>query len=231
MLPPELLRTSAAELGIPLDLPTCARLANYVDRLATATVNVTGTRVAEDLWSDHVRDALTLLPLLPDGPARLIDVGSGGGLPGIPLAIVREDLDVTLLEATSRKTAFLAACVEGLELPRVTVLTGRAEDAAHDPALRERFDVATCRAVGSLRELCEYTLPFLAVGGRLLAPKAKSAEVELAAADRALSKLGGANASIRPTGHGQRNVILVTKGRSTPKTWPRPPGRPRQAPL
>jgi len=228
------------------DPETQARLNAYVARLASADLNVTGTRDPEALRIDHVGDALTLLPLLPpplppggpggpdvsDAPVlRLVDIGSGGGLPGIPLAIARPDLRVTLLEATARKVGFLESCARTLDLPGVTVCGQRAEEAGHDPDLRERFDLATCRAVGALREILEYTLPLLKVGGVLLAPKAKTAAEEIAAASTALQKLGGAVPTIHSTGAGDRVVVRVVKERPTPDGWPRRPGRPRKSPL
>ncbi len=231
MLPTELLRTSAAELDLALDDTSLAPLARYVELLANAPLNVTGTREPGELWRSHVRDALTLLPLLPPGAARLVDVGSGGGLPGVPLAIARPDLEVVLLEATARKAAFLEAVAERLELRRVRVVAARAEEAGHDPALRGRFDVATCRAVGPLREIAEYALPLLAAGGVLLAPKGEHALDEVEAAEQALATLGGGAPEVRPTGHGDRSVVVVPLLRPTPDAWPRRPGRPRKAPL
>ncbi len=210
-------------------------LHRYVGLLleANQTVNLTSLRDRDQAWERHVLDSLTLLPLLrPLEPgARLIDVGSGGGLPGVPLAICRPDLRVTLLEATERKARFLARCVAELPLPGASVLCERAERAARDPQHREGYDAATCRAVGPLREILEYTLPFLKVGGRLLAMKGRKAEEELAAAENALRLLGGGIAEKVATAGGAGLVLVIRKERPVGDSYPRPPGRPRKRPL
>ena len=194
-------------------------------------MNVTGTRDPAVLRREHVDDALTLLPFLPPEARAAVDVGSGGGLPGIPLAIARPDVAWTLLDATGRKTAFLEATARGLDLANVTVVTARAEEAGRDEALRAASDVATCRAVGALREVLEYVLPFLRVGGVALLPKARTADEEVAAAANALETLGADAPEIHPTGHGDRVVVVVRKTRETPDRYPRRPGRARKAPL
>src|SRR5258706_6649727 len=137
-----------------------------------------------------LEDSLVLLDFLPPGQLRVIDVGSGGGLPGLPLRLARPDLSLTLLEANQRKAAFLVQAAATLGLSNVEVVARRAEEAGHDPVHREAYDFALARALAAMPVLVELCLPFVAVGGRLLAMKTDAA-AEAAAAAGAISRLGG----------------------------------------
>lgn len=226
-------------LEVELDEAALPRLAGYLDVLLEANqrFNLTAVRERDAAWRRHVIDSLTLAPGLADLPAdaAVIDVGSGGGLPGVPLAIARPDLRVTLLEATGKKARFLQECVDKLPLPNATVIQSRAETLGQDKAHRERYDLAVCRAIGPVGELLEYALPLLKVGGLLLAMKGPKAEAELAAAADALAVLGAGELAVfaaYPEGFGLDTVIVsVRKERATPRKYPRPPGVPRQSPL
>jgi len=173
-----------------------------------------------------VRDCLVLLDHLGDARS-VIDVGSGGGMPGIPLKIARPDLRVVLLEADRRKAAFLVHAAARLDLD-VEVVAERAETAARGP-LREAFDVAVCRALAPMPVLAELCLPFVHVGGRLLAMKARVEE----SAD-AIAALGGGPARIVPAPSTAREhgvVVIVSKLTPTPDVYPRRPGAPARRPL
>ncbi|MEU4741344.1 16S rRNA (guanine(527)-N(7))-methyltransferase RsmG [Actinosynnema sp. NPDC023658] len=150
-----------------------------------------GPREVERLWERHILNSAVVSELLPEG-ARVVDVGSGAGLPGIPLAIVRPDLDLTLLEPMARRVAWLTECVETLGL-NVTVLRGRAEEG---PVRDQLFDsdVVTARAVAPLERLTRWCLPLLRPGGRLVALKGESAAEELERDAEAVRRAGG----IRP---------------------------------
>ena len=179
-----------------------------------------------------VEDSLVLVPHL-EGVARLIDVGSGGGLPGLALKIARPDLRLTLLEANRRKVAFLVHACARLGLSEVDVVAARAEDAGHDAALRERFDAATARAVAALPILAELCLPFVRVGGRLLAMKADAA-AEARAAVGALERLGGRLEAVVDAPSAARSlgqVVVVAKVAPTPAEFPRRAGVPARRPL
>jgi len=178
---------------------------------------------AEDL----VADSLVLLDHLA-AARRLVDVGSGGGLPGLALKIARPDLEVTLVEADLDKAAFLVQASAQLEL-EVEVVARRAEDAGHDARYRERFDVAVARALAPMRTLVELCLPFVEVGGRLLAQKTHDEE-----AGRALEVLGGRLESVIPAPSAARSrgvVVVVRKVALTPAAYPRRPGVPSRKPL
>jgi 16S rRNA (guanine527-N7)-methyltransferase len=173
-----------------------------------------------------IEDSLVLLDHLGDARS-LVDVGSGGGMPGIPLKIARPDLRVVLVEADRRKAAFLVHAAARLELD-VVVVAERAETAGRGP-LREAFDVAVCRALAPMPALVELCLPFVRVGGRLLAMKA---QVEDAA--EAIEALGGGPARVSPAPSAARErgvVVLVPKVAPTPDVYPRRPGVPARRPL
>lgn len=159
-------------------------LKSYVDILASRGIDwgLIGPRERDRVWPRHVLNSLALRDLVPVG-ATLVDVGSGAGLPGIPLAIARPDLRVTLLEPLLRRTTFLGGVVEELGLgDRVRVMRGRAEDHG------ETYDVVTCRAVAPLPRLLGWCLPLLAPGGVLVALKGSSALEEVASAAGVLRK-------------------------------------------
>ena len=191
---------AAAVFGAALD-----RAAAYVRLLATdGTVRgLIGPREVPRLWDRHLLNSAALAPLIPTG-ARVVDVGSGAGLPGIPLALARPDLTVVLLEPLARRVTFLDECVDGLGLANVTVVRGRAEEG---PARRSLggADVVTARAVAPLDKLAGWCLPLLRPGGRLLALKGSSAAEELRSS-------GLPDAEIVEVGDPPATVVVVTRG-------------------
>lgn len=183
-------------------------------------------------------DSMLLLPaldaalhLMPANPNRMVDFGSGAGFPGLPIKIMRPDLEVTLIEATGKKVAFLNACIAQLGLDRITTVHGRAEEYAHDPAFRERFDIVTARAVASLPALLELGMPFLRLGGRGLFPKGLDIATELSAADAAAPLVGGKVVASRVLPGNQTTLVAVAKVGATPKKYPRRSGIPAKEPL
>jgi 16S rRNA (guanine527-N7)-methyltransferase len=178
-----------------------------------------------------IEDSLVLLEHL--GSARtLVDVGSGGGLPGLALKLARPELAVTLVEADQAKAAFLVQACAKLGLPDVTVVSRRAEDAGRDARLRESFDVATARALAPMPVLAELCLPLVRVGGKLLAQKTQREDV--AASRRSIELLGGSLDGVKPAPSGARGsgtVVVISKVRPTPADYPRRPGVPSRKPL
>jgi len=236
---PAFVADDLARLGMEVEPVTLEKLAEYLDELykANERFNLTAIRDLDTAWRRHIIDSLTILPGLDDLPehARVIDVGSGGGLPGIPLAISRPDLNVWLLESTGKKANFLKECAATLGLGNVNVINDRAEKVGHDKNHRQQYDAAVCRAVGPMAELLEYTMPLLKVGGRLLAMKGPKAEQELEVAADALTILGAGGVEVSeayPEGF-ELNTVIVTvfKADATPKGYPRLPGVPHQTPL
>ena len=178
-----------------------------------------------------IADSLVLLDHLGEAE-RLVDVGSGGGLPGLPLKLARPGLAVTLVEADQRKAAFLVRACAALGLRDVAVVARRAEEVGQDPLYRESFDVAVARALAPMPVLAELCLPLVRVGGRLLAQKTEAED--MAGAGRAIEMLGGVLDRVVPAPSGARRsgtVVVVNKVEPTPPAYPRRPGVPARKPL
>lgn len=185
----------------------------YAELLATdgVTKGIIGPSESGRLWDRHLVNCAVVADLLPE-TGTLVDIGSGGGLPGVVLAMLRPQLRVTLLEPMLRRVVFLNECVETLALGNVTVLRGRAEDVAGEV----RADVATARAVAPLDRLLEWGRDVLRPGGTLLAIKGRGAEDELAAAGPVLKRLGARSAEVLRVGHDRvdpaTTVVRVVTG-------------------
>jgi 16S rRNA (guanine527-N7)-methyltransferase len=178
-----------------------------------------------------IDDCLVLVEHLGDA-RRVVDIGSGGGLPGLPLKIVRPDLELTLIEADQDKAAFLVHACAQLGLDGVEIVARRAEDAGHDPLLREAFDLAVARALAPLPVLAELCLGLVRVGGRLLAQKTEGESASTG--ERAIEIMGGLLTAVHPSPSGARRagtVVVVDKIRPTPDAYPRRPGVPNRKPL
>jgi 16S rRNA (guanine527-N7)-methyltransferase len=189
--PPEDFAARLATLGVTLDERALGRLGDYLGRLLAMNelMNLTAIKDPAEAWTRHAFDALTLLPLLADlkAGARLVDVGSGGGVPAIPIAIARPDLKLTLVESTQKKAAFLTAVAKALGLGNVSVRAQRAELLGM-AELRGVFDVATARAVGRIAMLAPLTAPLVKPGGRVLLVKGQRADEELEEATLVLAE-------------------------------------------
>ena len=217
----------------PVQAASLLRLATFV---ATAPLNVTAIREAAEVRRKHLLDSLSCLRLVHlAGGQRLLDIGSGGGFPGLPLAIMRPQAEVHLLEASRRKGAFLASAALALGLPNVAVIAERAEAVGQMPGYREQFDWVVARAVAPLRVLLEYGLPFCRMGGCLVAMKGPRVDEEIAGAGRALGVLGGRWGEridlILPGSDERRSLVCAVKVRGTPRRYPRKPGVPTRQPL
>lgn len=208
------------------------QLGEYLSRLleTNRAFNLTAVTDPELAWRRHILDSLSLVPSFAARREliEVIDVGSGGGLPALPLAIALPERRFTLLEATGKKARFLDETQRALGLGNVRVVSERAEVFGQGEG-RARFDVVTSRAVSRLAVLLELTLPFLRVGGLGLALKGEQAEAEIAEAARALSVLGGTVSSVERTSTG--TIVRFDKHAPTPAKYPRRPGEPKRAPL
>lgn len=228
---PEIIERARAH-GVDLQGELGQKLGRYLGRLIAKNqeFNLTAIDEVDEAWERHILDSLSLVPELKDLPpgSRVVDVGSGGGLPALPLAITLPSLDFTLLEATGKKAQFLAETAALLKLEHVHVVTDRAETFGHTPE-RQRFDIATARAVSRLPVLLELTLPLVRVGGRLLAIKGEQAALEVEEAKTALTILKAQVKNVRRTETG--TVLEIEKVGSTPSKYPRRPGEPKRNPL
>lgn len=230
---------AAARLDAPLTPPQVELMRRMVDLLRSynASASLMSKAAIGDVLRGHMLDSLTLLPLIRGANmahGHLVDIGTGGGFPGMVLAIAEPALRVTLVDATGKKTAYLEHASTELGLD-VGVLQARAEDAARDPALRESFDVAACRALGAWPVVLELTLPFCRTGGLLLGQRGADAPTEAATHMQAAALLGGRVGTVEHVGAeaglSNRHVIVVEKVESTPVRYPRKAGIPAKRPL
>lgn len=201
---------------------------------ANKSFNLTSIDDPADMAIHHFADSLSLpaLNLIYSGD-RVIDVGTGAGFPGVPIAILRESIHMTLLDSMRKRTAFLESAVARLSLGNVTVVTARAEEYARS-AFREQFDAALSRAVAPLNVLFEYMLPFLKPGGRALAWKGPAAAAEAETAGRACRVLGGGEIRLHRYSLPDRKDFYIAEAekiRHTPANYPRKAGKPATAPL
>jgi 16S rRNA (guanine527-N7)-methyltransferase len=193
-------------------------------------VNLTAIKEPAEIAQKHFADSLLPIQKIPQG-AKVIDVGTGAGFPGIPLKIMRPDIKLTLLDSLAKRVRFLEAVCAELELEAICI-HARAEDAAHLPELRAAYDLALARAVAPCATLAELTLPFLRVGGEALLYKGPQAAAELLAAQNACKRLGcAATLQEYPAPWGVRAVIALKKTAPTPKAYPRKAGTPAKQPL
>lgn len=198
---------------------------------ANARFNLTAIREPAEAWTRHVFDSLTLLPLLISAEAqRVADVGSGGGLPGLVLAIVMPEVRFTLIESTGKKARFLEETAALLNLANVRVVSERAEVLGQDHQHhREQYDAVIARAVGPLAVLLELTVPLAREGGFVLAIKGERAQEEIDAAKQALYRLHSTVVEVQRTPTG--SIVIIEKRRKTPRMYPRSPGEPKRRPL
>lgn len=191
------------------------------------------TRLAGDaLVQELILDSLKLLPQVPQG-ARVIDVGSGGGVPGVPLALARPDLEVVLVESNRRKAGFLERAAAAVGAGRIIVACARAEELGREPEHRERFDLAVAKALAPLRVLLELTSPLVRVGGLVLAPKGPRFDTELEESQNALRTLNlePLDPVLYQLGDKSYTLGRFRKTAPTPPRYPRRPGLPAKSPL
>ncbi len=231
-----LLETDAPTLGDRLPPGFADGAERFVALLLDANRQLNLTRVVEPeaVGRLHLLDAISALPLLDElQPSSALDLGSGGGVPGLVLALARPDVEWTLVDSVRKKADALRAFVEALALANVSVAAERAEILGHG-AVRESVDVVTARACAALPVLAEYALPLVRVGGSLLAWKGPIGADELAAGAAASELLGGGAPVVHPSGVpslGDHSFVVVPKVAITPHRFPRRPGEPSRHPL
>ena len=240
----EVVAQYARELGIDLTPAQVGLFETYYHQLIEWNQKINLTRITgyEEVQARHFLDSLTLVPVLreefpssDDTPLRVIDIGAGAGLPGLPLKIALPELELVLIESTAKKVMFLRHLVDVLGLDGVEVKLGRAEELAHQSNLRESFDLCLARAVAALPTLVELALPFVRLGGFFVAHKSTAIDDELAASANALRILGGNVKQVREVQLNSivspRVLVIIEKVVLTPSSYPRRPGLPSKRPL
>lgn len=231
-----LVKTECKKTGIELSDYQAEQFERYYNLLLDWNEKINLTRITEksEVALKHFADSLTLLNYydIPQG-AKLIDVGTGAGFPGIPLKIARPDIELTLLDSLNKRLIFLDEVCARLDID-ANLVHSRAEDGGRNPKLRESFDLVVSRAVAGLNVLSEYCLPFVKVGGAFTPMKGPDAESEISEAESAIKLLGGklsAANSFTLGSAGGRTIVVIDKVRSTPQKYPRHGSKIKSKPL
>ncbi len=235
----EKLIVGAKKLGLSLNPRQLEQFSIYYQELIdwNQRINLTAITDYEEVQIKHFLDSLTVTLAWPscNTDLRLIDIGTGAGMPGLPLKILFPEIRLVLLEATAKKAAFLHHLTHKLELDNVEIVVGRAEEIAHLAQYREQFDLVLSRGVAPLPTLVELTLPFGTIGGSFVAQKKGDARLEIKQAYKAISLLGGKLREVKGIGleefTDQRQLIIIDKVSPTPKLYPRRPGIPAKRAL
>lgn len=232
----EILKEKAAPLGVVLTASQLVCFERYAELLLewSTRMNLTAIKDNEGIAVKHFLDSIMLTHTVDISKgARLIDVGSGAGFPGVPVKIMREDISLTLADSTNKRVTFLTALLKELSLNGERV-HARAEELGNNKLYREQYDVATARAVAHLRELAEYCLPFVKAGGVFAALKSGQIQTELDEAKRAITLLGGRLEEIKQfplCDAGERSIIIIKKISQTPTGYPRAGAKMAKKPL
>lgn len=230
-------------MNLPTYLPTLsvdqiAKLEQLADVFLdwNQKLNLSAIRDRDGVLLKHIVDSLLVLPFTPiQGGNKVLDMGTGGGFPGLALAIAFPDAQFTLVDSTEKKIRAVSAMAKSLDLKNVRCISGRAEELGRDLQLREQFDVVVARAVAPFTVLLEYCLPFVKVGGRFIAYQGPELIEECRRYSDVVKKLGGVIEAVHnaqlPIENASRCFIDIKKERRIPATFPRPVGIPRKTPL
>ncbi len=235
----EKLIAGAAKLGLHLSLEQIEQFEAYYLELVdwNRQINLTAITDYNEVQIKHFLDSLTIILAWqqPTKGLSVIDIGTGAGIPGIPLKIVFTDIKLVLLDSIAKKAAFLQHIKQKLGLNNVEIVVGRAEEVAHQPKYREKLDIVLSRAVAQLPTLIEVTLPFCTIGGSVIAQKKGKLESEINKATKAISVLGGRLRDIKRVEleefTDERCLIIIEKVSPTPAQYPRRPGIPAKRPI
>lgn len=226
----------SSKIDINLDNEICNKLYNYMNLLLewNEKINLTAITDEKEIILKHFIDSFTINKFINSGDIML-DIGTGAGFPGLPIKIIRPEVDVFLMDSLNKRINFLNEVIELLQLKNIEAFHSRAEEMAKNNKFREKFDVVTSRAVAKLNILLEYMLPYTKIDGKCLCMKGPNIEEEIKEAEKALKILGGEIEKIEkiilPDSNIERNIIIIRKKSATPLKYPRKAGMPTKEPL
>jgi len=227
----EKLIKAGAELEISISETQGEKLIQYMEEILEINKHINLTRITEEdeFIKLHLLDSLTLLKYIKNSSASILDVGTGGGFPGIPLAIMMEDATVTLLDSTKKKLIVVENIAKALNINNIRILHGRAEELGQDRKYRESYDIVTSRAVANLTLLSEYCLPLTKIGGKFLPMKGREYKNEITEAEKPIEILGGEIKALEECLILQSDwvhvIIVIEKIKKTPRILPRTNGK------
>ena len=226
----------SSKIDINLDNEICNKLYNYMNLLLECNekINLTAITDEKEIILKHFIDSFTINKFINSGD-KMLDIGTGAGFPGLPIKIIRAEVDVFLMDSLNKRINFLNEVIESLQLKNIEAFHSRAEEMAKNNKFREKFDVVTSRAVAKLNILLEYMLPYTKVNGKCLCMKGPNIEEEIKEAEKALKILGGEIEKIEkiilPDSNIERKIIIIRKKSATPLKYPRKAGMPTKEPL
>ena len=221
--------------GIKASKKEAEKLADYMDGILewNEKVNLTAITEPDEFVEKHYVDSLAALGVAELQEAKnILDVGTGGGFPGVPLAVMAEEKEFTLLDSLAKRLKIIDELAENIGIANIQTVHGRSEDLGQDKEYREAFDLVLSRAVAEMAVLAEYTLPFAKVGGAVIAYKTggEKLDQEIAGAEKAIKVLGGELSRVK-AGSGDHVLVVIKKVKKTPAKYPRKAGTPKKEPL
>jgi len=232
----EKMNEKSKNLSIDFSVEQISKFYKYMNMLIewNEKINLTAIIEPNDIILKHFIDSITIYKDIKDD-SSVVDVGTGAGFPGIPLAIMNESLKITLVDSLNKRLIFLQEVINELNLKNVELVHARAEEFGQNKKYREKFDVATSRAVANLSTLSEYLIPLVKLNGKIVCMKASEAEEEIKQAKKAINVLGGTIKNIEkfnlPQSDIGRTIIIIEKNRNTPNKYPRKAGTPSKEPI
>ena len=226
----------STKINIELSDENAEKFYNYMNLLLewNEKINLTAITEEDDIILKHFIDSLTVLKYIKDGE-KIIDVGTGAGFPGIPIAIEKKKCQITLLDSLNKRILFLEDVANKINLENVRCIHGRAEDLGQNKQEREKYDISISRAVANLSTLVEYLMPFVRIGGKVICMKGPDCDEEIENAKFAIKELGGKIAKVDtlqlPDSDISRTIIIIEKIKETPNKYPRKAGLPSKEPL
>ncbi len=232
----EILNKYLKEINIELKKEQTEKFYKYMNLLLewNEKINLTAITEPEEVILKHFVDSLTISKYIEKG-SKLLDMGTGAGFPGIPLKILREDIEITLADSLNKRINFLNEVIKELKLEKIETVHARAEEFGKNKKYREKFDIATSRAVANLSTLSEYLIPLVRVNGKVICMKGSDVKEEVEMAKKAIEILGGKieqeESFNLPNSDMKRNLVIIKKIKNTPTKYPRKPGMPAKDPI